>query len=50
MFYPRKTDRTGQVPVVMVVVVVVRMSMAASCCSAAKAVKQWFRMQLPRAT
>ena len=56
MFYPRKTDRTGLVPVIVlvmeqaVVVVVVRMCMTALCCSAAKAVKQWFRMQLPRAT
>ena len=52
MFYPRMTDRTGLVPVIVlvmeqaVVVVAKRDVMAALCCSAAKAVKRRFRMQL----
>ena len=52
MFYPRKTDRTGLVPVIVlvmeqaVVVVVRREVMAALCCSAAKTVKGRFRLRL----
>ena len=39
------TDRTGVVPVEMVVVVVRRRDMARLCCSAAKAVKRWLRVE-----
>ena len=39
------TDRTGLVPVVMVVMVVRRRDMDRLCCTAAKAVKRWLRVE-----
>ena len=40
------TDRNGVVPVPVMVVVVVMRDMARLCCSAAKAVKRWLRVEL----
>lgn len=45
MGYPGMTDRTGVVPMVVVVIMVMAAGMAGLCCSAAKAVKRWLRVE-----